>query len=339
MQFSGYSSTPNSLRIRAFFLFLIMLIASSAQTAQGANRRLVFVTIECDWTPASTIESYAALPNIDGLGLEIQWLKLEPQPGKYDWSAIDAAIRIAAKHKKYVTLYLLASPKSPDWLTEGGKAQTFFSGTVNRGLGVDTVPWDKVYLAMYSRFLQAAALHFKSLNMTPYIFAVGTVAPERDCTIDGSRNGMLGTFAYNRASYLLACEQMVDTYAKLFPTARQFVPAPSGEVICSPARDPEFFQELMTYAISKHKQGCWLFSRDLSPAGSRNTAQFVGFNQRTGLAYQVPGKTPEDANPTNFNHAIQAGLANGAIYFEIAPACAINGDSLILETINQIHRK
>jgi hypothetical protein len=317
----------------------MMLIAFSTQTAQGANKRLVFVTIDADATPASGIESFAALPNVDGLGLELQWLKLEPHPGKYDWSTADTAIRIAAKHKKYVTLYLLRSPRPPEWLTEGGKAQTFFSGTISRGMVVDTVPWDKVYLAAYSRFLQAAAQHFKSLNMTPYIFAVGTVAPERDCTIEGSRNGMLGTTVYNRGKYLLACEQMIDSYATSFPTARQFVAAPSDARICLPQRDPEFFHELMTYAITKHRQGCWLFARDLTSAGSGNSAPYTpSFNQRTGIAYQICAGTAEEATPENFNRAVTVGLSNGAIYFEIAPAFAANGNPSIQQTIDRIHR-
>jgi hypothetical protein len=339
MQTRSHGSKRNFLKIIVLFVTsLVSVFPFSAQTAAAAGRRLVFVTVDCTSLQLSGIENLAALPNIDGLGLEIPWLKIEKQPGKYDWSILDAAIRTAAKHKKYVTLYLLASPKPPDWLTEGGKAQTFAGGNFTRGVMVDAVPWDKVYLNAYTQFLQAAALHFKSLNMTPYIFAIGVVAPQRDCTIAGSSNGRLGNLAYNRTSYLLACKQMIDTYARLFPTARQFVPAPRAEMICLPISDPDFFEELMNYAISKHKQGCWLFARDLGSAGSRNTVQFARFNQLTGVAYQVPSSTPDEASPANFAQAINVGIANGAIYFEISPFVVSKGDGLILQTINTIHR-
>ncbi|MDR3612939.1 MAG: beta-galactosidase [Candidatus Obscuribacterales bacterium] len=339
MQTGSSNSKRNILKIIVLFVTSFTTVFSfSTQIAAAASSRLVFVTADCDANTMSTIESLAALPNIDGLGIAISWYNIEKQPGKYSWTVLDGAIRAAAKHKKYVTLYLVTTPKPPDWLIEGGKAQTFACGNFTRGVVIDAVPWDRVYLNAYTQFLQAAALHFKSLNMTPYIFAVGMVAPQRDCTITGSMNGRLGTVAYNRASYLLACKQMVDTYARLFPTARQFVPAPGGEMICRPTRDPEFFAELMTYAINKHKQGCWMFSRDLSSAGSRNAAQFTTFNQRTGIAYQVPSSTPEEASPTNFARAINIGLANGALYFEISPAVAVNGDGLVQQAINLIHR-
>jgi hypothetical protein len=339
MQIRSHCSKRNILNSIVLFVLSCAAVSwLSIPTSQAAGGRLVFVTADCDNLPISGIESLAAMPNIDGLGLEISWNKVEKQPGKYDWSVLDAAIRAAATHKKYVTLYLLGSPKPPDWLTEGGKVQTFAGGNFTRGVSVDAIPWDKVFLNNYTQFLQAAALHFKSLNMTPYIFAIGNVAPQRDCTIAGSSYGRLGTVAYNRASYLAACKQMIDTYARLFPTTRLFVPPPSAEMICIPTRDPEFFQELMTYALTKHKQNCWIFSRDLSSAGSRNTVSLANFVGRTGLAYQIRAATTEEASPVNFARAVNTGLANGAIYFEISPGCAVNGDGLITQTINQIHR-
>jgi hypothetical protein len=95
----------------------------------------------------------------------------------------------------------------------------------------------------------------------------------------------------------------------------------------------------MTYAISKHRQGCWLFARDLSSAGSRNSAPYlVSFNQRTGIAYQVCAGTAEATSPDNFSRAITIGLENGAIYFEIAPAFAVNEHPVIQQTIDRIHR-
>ncbi|MGC5340990.1 hypothetical protein ACPXBC_30990, partial [Escherichia coli] len=77
-----------------------------------------------------------------------------------------------------------------------------------------------------------------SLNMTPYIFALGVVAPQRDITIVGSLDGHLGNTPYNRAAYMTVCKQMVDTYARIFPSARLFVPAPSDSMICIPTYDP-----------------------------------------------------------------------------------------------------
>ena len=302
-------------------------------------RGLVFVTVDCAAMPMSSIENLSSLPNIDGLALEIPWSRIEITQGKYAWSFLDTAIRNAAARKKYVTLYLTGSPRLPVWLSEGGKVQTFACGNLARGVFVDAVPWNKNYLYAYTRFLQAAALHFKAMNMTPYVFALGVVAPQRDCTIDGSLNGSLGTVAYNRAAYLLACKQMVDNYARIFPTTRLFLPTPHDQVICLPVHDRDFYSDLLTYALSKHGKNCWLFSRDLSSAGSHNTASYTQFAGRCGLAYQIPAANAQEQNPSNVNRAVNIGLSNGAIYLEINATAAMSGDSAILQALEQIHRQ
>ncbi|MDR3613095.1 MAG: hypothetical protein P4L53_05995 [Candidatus Obscuribacterales bacterium] len=331
-----------SLRLAFIFVLLINMFACFA-SAQAATKRLAFAFIDADDAKPPFLESILNAPDIDGLSVGLQWKSVEPEKGRFDWSKLDYIVREAAKRKRLVSISFIGSPKTPDWLANE-KVQFFTSASLNRSIVVDPVPWDAAYLAFYKKFLAAAAVHLKQLNMTPYIFAVGVAAPSRSITLVNCRHNKMGSVAYDRNKYLAACTQMIDAYHLYFPTARQLVTAPQISMICAPDEDKAFFQELMNYALSKYGQSCWILVKDLRYDGSANIQSIQTYVGRTALGFQLAGvsKVSDDKGiggsfPSNFQQAILYGIKSGALYFEIHGADAISDDPTVRAAIASIH--
>jgi len=331
-----------SIRLALAFILLAHTFTWCV-SAEGATKRLAFACIDVDTVNPSFIVSAANAPDIDGLSLLVRWKFIETQKGHFDWSKLDYAIKESAKHRKLVSIDFVGSPKTPDWLANE-KVQFYTAASLSRSIIIDPVPWDANYLAFYKKFLAAASAHLKQLNMSPYVFAVNVAAPSQAITIIECRHNKIGAVAYDRNKYMAACIQMVDAYHLYFPTARQLVTAPQINMICAPDEDRAFFPELMDYALSKYGQSCWILAKDLRSDGSANADSIQSYLGRTALGFQFAASCQAFGDkgiggsfPSNFQQAIQYGIKNGAIYFELQGVDATSDDPTIRATIASIH--
>jgi len=321
-------------------LFLCMSIFSCSSDAAVAKRMVFALTNSRD----SNLEKLLEQPSIDGVAFQEGWAMLEPRAGEYNWSTLDRAIYQVRVHRKYVSIHLLASPRTPGWLSTVG-AQ-YFSGTDFRGREIaDVVPWDKVYLERYTRFLKALADHLSETGATPNVFALGVVVPVAECNLVGCRNDMIGDVRYDRNLYLTACKQMIDAYAEAFPGARLFVSPPVRDMICFPQQDSKFFKELMDYAIAKHHNKAYMFAADLNSQGSERTRPYLEYSSKTGLGFQTIWSSTNDpsirmkgAYPSNLLQSINYGINCGGSYFEIYAVDVLNHERAIQQAIQRIHQ-
>jgi hypothetical protein len=284
-------------------------------------------------------------PNIDGLALQEGWELLEPEQGKYRWESLDHALDLAIRYRKYLSIHLLASPRPPHWLEQEG-AQ-FFSGVDFRQRRTrDVVPWDRVYLERYTKFLQTLASHLQQRKAESYVFGLGAVVPVAECNLVCCRGNMLGDVRYDRSAYLAACKQMLDVYASTFRQARIFISPPVRNLICVPEPDHNFFPEEMNYGLSKYGKRMWMFAADLNAEGSERTAPYLQFASKTGLGYQTiwsatddPGHRMKGTFPGNLLESVNRGIKNGALYFEIYAVDVLNPSSEIQKALSVIHNR
>jgi hypothetical protein len=101
-------------------------------------------------------------PYLKGLAIRVPWKEVEPQAGRFDWSAADRMIAIAHQRHIYYTLDPLAGVMAPDWIYGMG-AKRFDSVDTNPHHPTygqtrsQPVPWDANYHRLYRNFLSRLA--------------------------------------------------------------------------------------------------------------------------------------------------------------------------------------
>ena len=134
----------------------------------------------------------------------LYWISLEPEPGEYDWSQIDAALKKAAEHGQ--TLMIRLAPHSgsadvPDWYRKiVGKEvpQKISKWRVN--------PEDPVYVKYYGNMIRAFG---KRYDGHPLLLAV-------DISIVGSWGEGAGSFLLTEKTRLALINSYLDSFKKTY---------------------------------------------------------------------------------------------------------------------------
>ena len=92
----------------------------------------------------------ARFPYIKGYADRVSWRHLEPTPGVYDWSKMDARIRDAATGKYYYYFVLWTGPHAPEWIYEHGVPRVATGGH-RRGERFFPFYLDKNYINYFHR--------------------------------------------------------------------------------------------------------------------------------------------------------------------------------------------
>lgn len=106
-------------------------------------------------------------PHVAGAWIQFYWSTIEPEPGRYDWSTIEARIRpwIDAGKKVALRIYWISSGNWPDpaakhptpaWVWEAGAKFVRHEPSKTD----ISLPWDPVYRKHAQRFLEEAASKF-----------------------------------------------------------------------------------------------------------------------------------------------------------------------------------
>jgi len=155
--------------------------------------------------------------NIAGFVLRDNWLNVNPAPGVYDWSRIDAAVQQITAAGKQFKLTVFTGVQAPAWLyQQGARAMTFVENGPNRPSGTYTmpVPWDPVMLEHYGDLLEEMDRHFGS---NPALVSVSLGGPTRYSLEMHLPQEVLALPDYSPAAIRGAWDTVFNKYAELFP--------------------------------------------------------------------------------------------------------------------------
>lgn len=95
--------------------------------------------------------------NSDGLAYRGQWKELEPREGQYNWTQPDTALRKAKEARKLISISITAGARTPQWVFDAGAQFWTYQGGGTGPPGTYTMPmpWDKLFLRTFKRFLEA----------------------------------------------------------------------------------------------------------------------------------------------------------------------------------------
>lgn len=109
-----------------------------------------------------------ASPHVSGVYIRLVWARVEPRPGEYDFSLLDAELRRAVASGKRISLSIITGAHAPRWLPSQGIAARSFrvgrGGQNRQCLEISmALPWDQGYQKAYAALLRAVADHIRSI--------------------------------------------------------------------------------------------------------------------------------------------------------------------------------
>ena len=155
-------------------------------------------------------------PNVDGVTLRTRWNKIEPAPGRADWTFFDAGLTLAHKHHKRVALSVTAGQFAPAWVYAGGAEAFQFAR--NKGQPATMpLPWDKAFRKQWRGFVRSLGKRYDGAPEVAYVMIGG---PGRSIesyfvksAADIKRLNALG----GMPKWLEGSRAIVDMYAAAFP--------------------------------------------------------------------------------------------------------------------------
>ena len=106
-------------------------------------------------------------PQVYGVSWRFHWAAIEPADGRYQWAPIDQALEATGGAGKKAMLRVTAGINTPEWVYQAGAKALAFSNkdlhnpeTYARDLRMP-VPWDDVFLAKWTRFVQAMGARYQ----------------------------------------------------------------------------------------------------------------------------------------------------------------------------------
>lgn len=140
---------------------LVLMVQAGAAYAAGPHGLYGL------WRPGARISAVA-----DGVTITLPWNELEPSPGVYDWSLLDAGIRVAGRRP--VMIGVAPGVNTPSWVYAAGAASIAMTWSFRYGYPMCStvrlpLPWDAAYMAAWTRFIGAFGARY---NANPQVVAV-----------------------------------------------------------------------------------------------------------------------------------------------------------------------
>ena len=174
-------------------------------------------------------------PSVSGVDIFMQWSRLEPESGVFDWSVLDCVFAEADNHNKFVALTLSPGFTTPSWVLQLPGVQTqnfsfeyFNTNAPSRPL---PLPWNQPYLQTWFTALKAVAARYGT-NPEFRLIAVGGPTsvstemslPDRtsgDSALPASANGSdiseWQSLGYTPSRYSSAWKEAFSNYHQIFP--------------------------------------------------------------------------------------------------------------------------
>jgi hypothetical protein len=155
-------------------LFVGLLTRGDLRAAEPSDHRGLYVRIDPSYAnmfPA--FDNALSKDFVDGAAVMMQWATIAPQPGIYDWSAVDVWLADAVSKKKKLSIGLMAGWFTPQWLYEKPFNVPKNSFSYNRnpqGEPICTIlalpsPWDRTYIEEFNTAMSALAQHLRQLTI------------------------------------------------------------------------------------------------------------------------------------------------------------------------------
>ncbi len=154
-----------SLVMKRYFFTLCIWVLSVCFgeniSAKAATDRTQFgIYTWCSWSGKTHKKDF---PFVKGVSLVPHWDSVEPTPGNYDWSNIDAKMKKAADEGFNIFMVMWFNPCCPSWLFDNGVPRIAEKDSKGKKR---VIPWplDEDYQKYYHRMIREFGRHLRSLD-------------------------------------------------------------------------------------------------------------------------------------------------------------------------------
>ncbi|OQB27917.1 MAG: hypothetical protein BWY10_00982 [Chloroflexi bacterium ADurb.Bin180] len=258
---------------------------------------------QCHWVEVSVLSQPVASWGYDATETNSSWAVLEPRPGEFDWSPLDAQVHKASDLEKRIWLELLTTEgQTPSWARDAGVR-------LIGSRGGTPVPWDPAYQALLRRAVHAMAARYDD---DPTVDAVNLMAGgcygEMAICARETDTALWEQVGYTDDLFISAVKQIIDIYLEdeyTWPdgtTTHGFRHTPvvlqlGGGLYGHTAA---VIQPVVAYAMETYGMRVWLKYNGLGGSFDMQWI-FDKYSDVTRVGYEPAGTTPEfDQNPEQY---------------------------------------
>jgi hypothetical protein len=144
----------------------------------------------------------------------LHWKDLEPAPGVYNWTIVDAAINGSAAAGKPVFLRVLAGIYSPTWILSVAQTASI-PATLYTPAGWLPAPWDRGFLTAWETFIAAYGARYDANRKIVLIETAGTGIYGESYLPGGLP--LWQSVGYTQTAYIAAIQEIIRKYVAAFP--------------------------------------------------------------------------------------------------------------------------
>lgn len=235
-----------------------MPLASTGAAAAATNWPIKIYSVS---TPPTKVAAALADPYVSGISTRFSWSRIEPSPGTFDWSPIDAAIAQARSAGKKAMIRVMAGMYTPSWVLAQVKTLTFSNQYLwgsSAALATIPVPWDPAFLSLWKGFITAMGARYDG-NATIYSVQMAGGGMTGEMTLPNDVQTWLRA-GYSDAKYIGSWQTVIDAYRTAFPRTpiNLDVTEPFGSSLTTNVASP-----LASYATASGPKKAWIQSNGL----------------------------------------------------------------------------
>ena len=252
-------------------------------------------------------------PVVRGVCVRTVWRNLQPEENRFDWSYLDEAVALAARHGKSVGVSVAAGISTPDWVYRGGAERFDFTLTgrwkPTRHMTMPE-PWDEQFLKKWGGTVRAMGQRYDRNDNVAYVVMGGLGFSIESSFVktpeDIAKLQSLG----GAARWLEGAKRIVDLYAEAFPTT-PFVYA----MQCPIKKDYTATRELVEYGVGKYPGRFGIMHHGLNAAAAlslypNHAVQL--YSAKTPAGFQMVWSTEGDEGAQRVKGTLGQALARGA---------------------------
>jgi hypothetical protein len=180
-------------------------------------------------------------PNVTGVCLRVDWGKVEPAKGKFDWAFFDQGISAASANHKLVALTVYSGKKTPEWVYADGAKRLELTKIGRKGSRTVTMPapWDDTFLADWRELVAAFGARYDSNPIVSYVTMTGPGRGGELYFVNSPKDLAMLQSVGGIQIWVSAAEKIASFYAAGFPSTPFLyatgapVPPPDGQNVLS----------------------------------------------------------------------------------------------------------
>jgi hypothetical protein len=156
----------------------------------------------------------AAKSFVNGILVRVGWERIESSDGSCNWTLIDGQIAAANKFGKKISLGIGCGIAIPQWVFDAGAKRLVATVPIRDTIAV---PWDKVFLEKWTRFISALGARYKNDTTINLVYMTNSTGNGFEMQLPFVTVPALADAGYTDAMMIASWKSVMDAFRAAFP--------------------------------------------------------------------------------------------------------------------------